>query len=108
VTGIDLITKERLRQVEVEGYRQDHDRYHTQAELVRAAICYARLALHQTFLHVVTDDEVPPSFEGPPREWPWSRADWKPDPDPTRNLAKAGALLAAEIDRVDIEEGPHV
>ena len=36
----------------------------------------------------------------PPRGWPWEPADWKPDNDPVRNLVKAGALIAAEIDRL--------
>lgn len=32
-------------------------------------------------------------------EWPWDEASWKPDNDPVRTLVKAGALIAAEIDR---------
>ena len=34
------------------------------------------------------------------RLWPWSDKWWKPSDDPVRNLVKAGALLAAEIDRL--------
>jgi hypothetical protein len=33
-------------------------------------------------------------------DWPWNDDDWKPSPDPIRNLVKAGALIAAEIDRL--------
>jgi len=32
--------------------------------------------------------------------WPWDEEWWKPDNDAVRNLAKAGALIAAEIDRL--------
>lgn len=33
-------------------------------------------------------------------DWPWEDAAWKPVDDPIRNLVKAGALIAAEIDRL--------
>ena len=36
--------------------------------------------------------------------FPWERKDWKPA-DCIRNLVKAGALIAAEIDRL-LKEGP--
>ena len=31
--------------------------------------------------------------------WPWDDEWWNPSPDPITNLVKAGALIAAEIDR---------
>lgn len=34
-----------------------------------------------------------------PIDWPWADSWWKPSTDPVRNLVKAGALVAAEIDR---------
>jgi len=36
----------------------------------------------------------------PPAAWPWEWDQWKPSLDPIRNLEKAGALIAAEIDRL--------
>lgn len=39
-------------------------------------------------------------WDGSPREWPWDASWWKPSPDPIANLVKAGALIAAEIDRL--------
>ncbi len=36
---------------------------------------------------------------GPMRWWPWGKSWWKPSDDPIRDLEKAGALIAAEIDR---------
>ena len=35
-----------------------------------------------------------------PDEWPWNITWWKPSTDPVRNLTKAGALIAAEIERI--------
>jgi hypothetical protein len=32
--------------------------------------------------------------------WPWDEKWWKPSTNPIRNLVKAGALIAAEIDRL--------
>lgn len=34
-------------------------------------------------------------------DWPWDEEWWKPSLDPIRNLEKAGALIAAEIDRLE-------
>ena len=34
-----------------------------------------------------------------PNNWPWDRS-WKPSADPIRNLGRARALSAAEIDRL--------
>jgi len=41
-------------------------------------------------------EEVPPGKI----EWPFSSEWWKPAQDPIRNLVKAGALIAAEIDHL--------
>ena len=37
----------------------------------------------------------------PAHDWPWGSEYWKPSEDPVRNLVKAGALIAAEIDRLN-------
>lgn len=50
------------------------------------------------------DGQVNPSTTNP--RWPWAREDWKPDENPIRNLVKAGALIAAEIDRLAAVAGP--
>lgn len=88
--GADLITAERRRQVEEEGYTPDHDDDHG-TELVPAAIAYA---LASTPKEWEEDDETPDSL----RWWPWDSASFKPSGD-VRDLVKAGALIAAEIDR---------
>ena len=87
--GLDRIAAERRRQVEVEGWTPEHDAsLHDSGELVLAARCYAAAALS------------PRRHSRPPTTWPWNKARWKPSPDPIRTLEKAGALIAAEIDRL--------
>lgn len=38
-----------------------------------------------------------------PDQWPWSADWWKPSEDEFRNLEKAGALIAAEVDRLETD-----
>lgn len=87
--GCDLIANERERQVEQEGWTPEHDDEHDGSDLVRAATAYA----YASFI-----DYRP--YNSVPRAWPWAAEWWKPSPDPIRNLVKAGALIAAEIDRL--------
>lgn len=93
--GVSLIAAERKRQVESEGWTPEHDDEHFMGEMIGAAVTYAAHALE-----IVTDNEVP----GADNEgwWPdsWHQDWWKPSPNPIRNLVKAGALIAAEIDRL--------
>jgi len=93
--SIQLIEQERQRQTTVEGFDSDHDDTHNSGELVNAAACYAALAQAQA---VGGPDAVPhPAIL---TLWPWDKEWWKPSQDPVRNLVKAAALLAAEIDRL--------
>jgi hypothetical protein len=97
-TGIDIIAAERKRQLGVKGYTPEHDDEHDLGELALAAALYALpydaqvgnepllkqddyIALHialETGCNFFVD----------------------PEPDKLKRLAKAGALIAAEIDRV--------
>ena len=94
MTGIELIAVERQRQIAVEGWTPEHDDEHDAGQLSEAAACYADLAAYQGS-HVDS-----PIDKRPPMGWPWSPDWWKPSPDLIRNLVKAGALIAAEIDRL--------
>lgn len=88
--GAEIITDERLRQIEVEGWDLEHDKTaNTSEELVWAAVSYA-----------IPDDNR--SYEFSPRNlFPFEMKWWKPTPDNRiKELAKAGALIAAEIDRL--------
>lgn len=103
-TGVERIAKERKRQVEQEGWSVEHDDEHSDGSLAMAAACYAsreRLYVERRFAAGIT-------FEDP---WPWDGYSDKRPHDgnvlkkPTeeqylRQLEKAGALIAAEIDRL--------
>lgn len=87
--GIQLIAAERERQVLQEGWTPEHDDQHTDGSLAFAAASYAICAGGD---HGAGTVQV--SY------WPWHPRWWKPSDDPVRNLVKAGALIAAEIDRL--------
>ena len=85
-TGIELIAEERQRQIEEEGWTIEHDKQWKHGELTDAAACYA-IWLDRPF-----DIE---------NVWPFDLSWWKPTPqNRIRDLQKAGALIAAEIDRL--------
>jgi hypothetical protein len=91
-TGIDLIRAERRRQQQEEGWSKQHDReVHGNGELARAAAVYA-------IPTSIADD----LWRRIGNRWLWP-AGWayRPVPnDRVRELMKAGALIAAEIDRL--------
>lgn len=92
--GTELIAEERRRQIEVEGWTANHDDLHQSDELAMAAVCY-------TLPSECRDEAYPDCNTYIDRFWPWDRKDWKPShEDRIRELAKAGALIAAEIDRL--------
>ncbi len=93
--GTTLIAAERQRQVTQEDWSPEHDDAHRYGELVTAAMCYAIHASHQTRGAMSSEQELVIKSR-----WPWERRWWKPSDDPIRNLVKAGALIAAEIDRL--------
>lgn len=95
--AIALIAAERERQVSDEGWTPEHDDRHDDRSLITAAVCY-----------VAPDDPIVHNEAGQsyvvPRSWPWEPSAWKPSYR-LRDLVKAGALIAAEIDRLMREEG---
>ncbi len=88
--AIDVLD-ERARQISVEGWTPNHDDNFINRELPRAAACYTQFAHN----------------EKPPAWWPWDLSWWKPT-TPRRNLVKAGALILAEIERLDRAAQPPV
>lgn len=96
-TGIELIAEERARQISVEGWTPEHDDKHDSGELAAAASCYARAG---QFASVWRPVGAVLCLDNAADFWPWSLDWWKPSTDPVRNLVKAGALIAAEIDRL--------
>ena len=91
-TGCELIAEERQRQMDVEGWTPEHDDEHRQEQLANAASSYIDAAA--LIAHGFKD------YIRVPFGWPWEESWWKPSKDPVRNLVKAGALIAAEIDRL--------
>jgi len=84
-SGVELIGIERTRQVLDEGHTPEYDlREHDKGELAEAALSYLK---------------ADGPGKDPPYTWPWPKKWWKPTTR-LRNLIKAGALIAAEIDRL--------
>lgn len=86
------IRAERQRQVDEEGWTAEHDDQHNRGEIALAAAAYAE--------HTVASDRFRKQYSSPPVYWPWSDKWWKPT-DRRRDLVKAGALIVAEIERLD-------
>ncbi|RTS82225.1 zinc ribbon domain-containing protein [Pseudomonas aeruginosa] len=82
------VQAERRRQIEAEGWTPEHDDEHDTGALASAAGCYAMFSLAY------------PAGD-PSHFWPWDKSWWKPSPDGRRNMVKAGALILAEIERLD-------
>lgn len=99
-TGIELITEERIRQLTVLGWTPEHDEQHRAGEIAMAAVCYA--LPH----HIRATPPMGQTKTFIDRFWPWEDFWWKPTPeDRVRELTKAGALIAGEIDRLQRAEG---
>lgn len=96
MTGIELIAAERERQTQVEGWTPEHDDTHIEGEMIEGARGYLSAALLSECGRRWIGD--------PPPLWPWNQSWWKPSDDPILNLVKAGALIAAEIDRLQRAE----
>ena len=93
-SGIELIAEERQRQIDVEKYSAENDSNYTIGELAMAGACYAIPNHIRLF-----------KFDKLPYWWPFGSDSWKPTPrDRRRELVKAGALIAAEIDRLNALE----
>lgn len=92
-TGAQLIADERKRQVKQEGWTAEHDDSHDQQELAAAATMYA------SPYPIKAKSLITGRYEAD--VWPWDEDSYKPSAgDRIRELVKAGALIAAEIDRL--------
>lgn len=85
------VLAERQRQISAEGWTPKHDDEHVntlgEPEMAIAAACYAMAGTSrgETMRRLW---------------WPWAATWWKPT-TPRRNLEKAGALILAEMERLD-------
>ena len=87
------VLAERARQVEAEGWKSERDDRYIDCELARAAA---------TYMLCTSPDQLKVSGV---TVWPWAIGWWKPTTY-RRNLVKAGALLLAEIERIDRAAAP--
>lgn len=97
--AIDDIAAERARQITKEGWSLAHDDEHDLGEMATAAALYA---LGSTDRATIASP-IAPHWRGETilnRLWPWSRDWWKPK-DRRQDLVRAGALIVAEIERLD-------
>ena len=92
------VLAERSRQQSVEGWTTEHDDKHDAGELAKAASVYAKVAADLAWaepegvLAEAWDFSIP---------WPWDETTFKPSEDARKNLVRAGALILAEIERLD-------
>lgn len=86
------VLAERRRQIEAEGWTAEHDSEHGKGQLARAAACYAMAGSCEP------SDETAGILVD--LAWPWAPQWWKPA-TARRDLVKAGALILAEIERLD-------
>ena len=93
---------ERRRHIEVEGFTPEHDDQHQAGEIAFAAVSYALASTaNSTERHMMerfgTKNSVPSWIAV---WWRWDWKWWKPK-NRRRDLVRAGALIIAEIERLD-------
>jgi hypothetical protein len=93
---LELVAKERARQINDEGYKREHDDEHKDGSLADAAAVYAataKMIYEKPDIHYYTE------------VWPWDGKWLKKDKHPRKKqLIIAAALLMAEYDRLEREE----
>lgn len=108
-TGIELIAAERQRQIEKLGYDAEHDEQESAFQLSGAAAMFIAEAINKEFKdHTHYDDrgncarfQLREIDTGKwKEEWPWDDRNGLQKADIKTCLIKAGALIAAEIDRL--------
>ena len=108
MTGSELIARERARQITDEGWTREHDEQYTGNELAYAAMSYLK-PVKEEVQKEIGGDVADPTFQvytvKCEKDWPFDPMWWRPSPeDRVKELVKAGALIAAEIDRLLAEK----
>ena len=102
--GIELIAEERQRQINIEGYNEQHDSQHPASEFIYAAIAYvesAKVGVNCREMGNTDRLEISQRKAEMGKHFPFGWL-FKPSTD-VRDLIKAGALIAAAIDRLQRE-----
>lgn len=102
-TGAELILKERQRQVDQKGYSSNRDDEYKKGTLTMAGITYATIATSSP--HIRGEFRERSLQNMPIAHWPWEPQYLKVGIDDCHSsriieLTKAGALIAAEIDKL--------
>ncbi len=106
--GCELIEAERRRQIEAEGWTEEHDDSHQGGQLALAACAYAMPHGKAVSFRGGSEADIDFSlFVWPRWLWPFEKESFKRNmlshnakDERIRDLVKAGALVAAEIDRL--------
>ena len=107
-TGAQLIAEERERQISQEGWTPENDDQFKHRELARGAQSYlnhyvARSWVLSNEFNLPGVKAISYTKEKAPDTWPWRKKWWKPK-GKIRDLVRIGALVAAEIDRLQRDE----
>jgi hypothetical protein len=100
-SGIQLINAEREDQIQNKGWTPEHDDSHEIGELREAAAAYLLLAEQGAELMHGQEAYRQAARRNAIDMWPWDVASFRPDSPRVECLVKAGALIAAEIDRIN-------
>ena len=107
MNGVELIAQERQRQIEKEGWTPEHDDEAIHGEMAIAGACYVfdLISSYKTITNTELSNDY---WRIRVNLWPWHDRYFKPTwNDPIKELTKAGALIAAEIDRLQrLQENP--
>ena len=93
-TGLDFVAEARQNQLN-KGYTPENDKGYVNNELTKLAVSYLRTPFFNPLIQI--GKQVPMDF-------PFKKEFWKPTPeDRIKELAKAGATICAEIDRLQAQ-----
>ena len=91
-TGLEQISDERVKQISKHGYTAYHDSGYKNKELLYAALAYLKTAIG-------AEETLEESW--PMEDWPFG-IEYFHDDGYVENLKKAGAFIAAELDRLNV------
>ncbi|WP_141105585.1 MULTISPECIES: hypothetical protein [unclassified Rhizobium] len=103
--AISDVVAERRRQIDAEGWTVEHDDQHTDYSISRAAAVYALMASEACKANRAVMDGFKRASSVPAEIsslWPLAwRMDWLKPHSRRNDLVRAGALILAEIERLD-------
>lgn len=104
LAGLEEIKRERLRQIQHLGYTNQTDAQWTQGQLLSAAATYLEAARIQEMFGDDPDATQQAAIvqqldEVVEKTWPWEETRPNLQQGPIQNIIKAGAMIAAELDR---------